>query len=200
MDRQTALGIVEEHVKDAGLRRHMLSVEAAMRWYARQLAAGEEDEWGLAGLLHDFDWEIHPNLADHPAKGAAILRGRGVPESVVTAILSHNPAHTGVNPSRPIDFALNACDEITGLIIATALVRPTKNIGDVEIKSVKNKWKQPSFAAGVHRPEVERATGDFSRACFGGELELWTHIGNVLEAMKGAAADLDLDGRFAAAT
>jgi putative nucleotidyltransferase with HDIG domain len=198
MDRQTALAIVQEHVKDAGLRRHMLSVEAAMRSYARQLAPGEEHEWGLAGLLHDFDWEIHPNLADHPAKGAAILRTRDVPENVVTAILSHNPAYTGINPTRPIDFALNACDEITGLIIATALVRPTKDIRDVEVKSVKNKWKQPTFAAGVHRPEVERVTADFSRACFDGRLELWTHIGNVLEAMKGAAGVLDLDGRLAA--
>jgi len=178
----------------------MIAVEAAMRHYARQLAPGEEGDWALAGLLHDFDWEIHPNLADHPAKGALILRERGVPESVVTAILSHNTASTGIDPARPIDFALNACDEITGLIIATALVRPSKNIADVEVKSVKNKWKQPSFAAGVHRPEVERVAADFSRACFNGQLDTWTHIANVLAAMQSAAADLDLDGRLGAAS
>jgi putative nucleotidyltransferase with HDIG domain len=194
MDRTTALAIVQEHVKDPGLRRHMIAVEAAMRHYARKLAPDEESDWALAGLLHDFDWEVHPNLADHPAKGAPILRERGVPESVVTAILSHNTVSTGVAPSRPIDFALNACDEITGLIIATALVRPTKNIADVEVKSVKNKWKQPSFAAGVHRPEVERVAAEFSKACFDGQLDTWTHIANVLSAMQSAAADLDLDG------
>ena len=175
----------------------MIAVEAAMRHYARQLAPTEESDWALAGLLHDFDWEIHPNLADHPARGAPILRERGVPESVVTAILSHNTASTGVHPTRPIDFALNASDEITGLIIATALVRPSKNIADVEVKSVKNKWKQPSFAAGVHRPEVERVAAEFSRACFNGQLDTWTHIANVLAAMQSAAADLDLDGRLA---
>jgi putative nucleotidyltransferase with HDIG domain len=196
MTREDALGIVHEHVKDPGLRRHMIAVEAAMRHYARELAPREEQDWALAGLLHDFDWEIHPNLQDHPAKGAAILRGRGAPESVVTAILSHNPEHTGVNPTRPIDYALNACDEITGLIIATALVRPTKNIADVEVKSVKNKWKQPSFAAGVHRPEAEKVAADFSRACFGGQLDLWAHVDNVLRAMKAAAAELELDGRL----
>jgi putative nucleotidyltransferase with HDIG domain len=197
MVRSTALAIVHEYVKDAGLRRHMIAVEAAMRHYARQLAPEEEGDWAIAGLLHDFDWEIHPNLADHPAKGAPLLRERGVPESVVTAILSHNTESTGVQPTRPIDFALNACDEITGLVIATALVRPTKNIADVEIKSVKNKWKQPSFAAGVHRPEVERVAAAFSQACFNGQLDTWAHIGNVLAAMQSAAADLELDGRLA---
>ena len=195
MTRATALAIVQEHVKDPGLRRHMVAVEAAMRHYARELAPAEEHHWALAGLLHDFDWEIHPNLSDHPAKGAPILREHGVPEDVITAILSHNPEHTGVAPARAIDFALNACDEITGLIIATALVRPTKNVADVELKSVRNKWKQASFAAGVHRPEVERVTAAFSGVCFGGRLGLWEHVGNVLSAMQSAAGELELDGR-----
>lgn len=198
MDRDNAWGIVCEFVKDPGLRRHMLAVEAAMRFYARKLG-GDEEAWGLAGLLHDFDWEIHPNLADHPAKGAPILRERGVSEDVVTAILSHNEAHTGVKPARPIDFALNACDEITGLIIAVALVRPTKDIRDAEVKSVKKKWKEKYFAAGVHREEVEATTAAFSAACFGGKLELWEHVGNVLAAMQERAAELDLDGRLATA-
>ena len=198
MTRETAWGIVCEFVRDAGLRRHMLSVEAAMRFYAGRLD-GEPEAWGLAGLLHDFDWEIHPTLADHPAKGAVILRERGVDEAVVTAILSHNPAATGVSPAMPMDFALSACDEITGLITAVALVRPTKDVRDVEVKSVKKKWKDADFAAGVHRPDVEAATAEFARACFGGQLELWDHIGNVLAAMQGAAGGLGLDGRLAKA-
>jgi predicted hydrolase (HD superfamily) len=177
----------------------MQAVEAAMRFYAGMLG-GEADAWGLAGLLHDFDWEIHPTLMDHPAKGAPILRECGVDEEVVTAILSHNEEATGVRPSTPMQHALLACDEVTGLIIATALVRPTKDIREVEVKSVKNKWKQPSFAAGVHRPLVESATQAFSAACFDGKLDLWAHVGNVLTAMKGVAGDLDLDGRLATAT
>ena len=196
MNRESAWQTVCEFVKDPGLRRHMLAVEAAMRWYARRLG-GDEERWGMTGLLHDFDWEIHPTLEGHPANGAPILRGRGVDEEVVTCILSHNPPYTGVQPTQPMDFALSACDEVTGLIIAVALVRPTKDVRDAEVKSVKKKWKEPSFAAGVHRDEVERATAAFSRACFDGKLELWAHVGNVLEAMKGAAAELELDGRLA---
>ena len=169
MTRQLAFAIVCEFVKDSGLRRHMLAVEAAMRFYAARL--GEDPEtWGLTGLLHDFDWEIHPTLEDHPAKGAPILRQRGVDEQVVTAILSHNPVSTGIAPATPMQFALSACDEITGLITAVALVRPTKDIRDVEVKSVKKKWKEKYFAAGVHREEIESATAAFAGACFGGNL------------------------------
>jgi len=193
MDRETAWQTVCEFVKDKGLRRHMLAVESAMRHYSRKLG-GNEEQWALAGLLHDFDWEIHPTLADHPLKGAPILRDRGVDEEVITCILSHNPASTGIHPSKPLDFALSACDEITGLIIAVALVRPTKNIADVEVRSVKKKWKEKEFAAGVHRPQVEADTAEFSRACFDGKLELWDHVGNVLAAMQGVARELELNG------
>ncbi|HXE55126.1 MAG TPA: HDIG domain-containing protein [Tepidisphaeraceae bacterium] len=196
IDRDAAWGIVCEFVKDIGLRRHMLSVEAAMRFYARRLNA-DERQWGLAGLLHDFDWEIHPTLEGHPAKGAPILRERGVDEPVIQCILSHNTIATGVARQSPMDFALLACDEITGLITAVALVRPTKNIADVEVRSVKKKWKEKYFAAGVHREEVEAATADFSRQCFDGKLDLWEHVGNVLEAMKGIAGDLGLAGEAA---
>jgi len=174
----------------------MLAVEAAMRGYATKLAEDPE-VWGQAGLLHDFDWEIHPTLETHVVKGVPILRERGVDENIITAITSHNHTVTGVNPSRPIDFALLACDEITGLIIDTALVRPSKNIGDVELKSVQKKWKAREFAAGVHRDEVEAATNAFSQACFGGSLDLWQHVGNVLASMQTAAAALELDGRAA---
>ena len=194
MDRDDAWQLVTEFVQDLGLRRHMLSVEAAMRWYARHLAQDEE-RWGVVGLIHDFDWEIHPNLIQHPMKGADILRERGADEDIIRTILSHATEGTGVERERPIDFALLACDEITGLIVATALVRPDRDIRSVEVKSVQKKWKTPAFAAGVSRPHVEEVTADFSRACFDGQLALWDHVGNVLEAMKGIAGELGLDGQ-----
>jgi len=193
MQREAAWQIVTQNVQAAGLRRHMIAVEAAMRGYAQRL--GEDpDAWGLAGLLHDFDWEIHPTLEDHPRLGAAILRREGVEESVVQAILSHNTEGTGVERRRPIDYALLACDEITGLVIAAALVRPSKDVREVEVKSIQKRWKEKAFAAGVDRAHVEEATADFSRACFGGALDLWTHAGNVLVSMQSVAADLGLAG------
>lgn len=194
MNREAAWQIVTEFVKDAGLRRHMLAVESAMRHYAAKLD-GDADQWALAGLLHDFDWEIHPTLEAHPAKGAPILRERGCPEPVVNAILSHNTAGTGVERKDPIDFALLACDEITGLLIAATLVRPSKDIREMQIKSVKKKWKDKAFAAGVDRTHVQQATEDFSNACYNGGLDLWTHMQNVLDAMQNDAAVLNLDGR-----
>jgi putative nucleotidyltransferase with HDIG domain len=196
VDRNTAWSIVQEHVGNVNLRKHMQSVEAAMRQYAERL--GQDRElWGLAGLLHDFDWEIHPTLESHPREGAPILRARGVPEEVVQAILSHNTEGTGVERRSHLDYALLACDEVTGLITAAALVRPSKDLREVELKSVKKRWKERAFAAGVDRAHVEAATADFSRACFDGRLELWEHVGNVLESMKGIAVDLELDGRLA---
>jgi len=196
MERDTALAILDEHVKDDGLKRHMLSVEAAMRFYAEKLGA-DPDEWAIAGLLHDFDWEIHPTLEAHPKEGVPILRERGVSENVLQAILSHNTEGTGVERERPIDYALLACDEITGLIIAAALVRPHKDVRQLKVKSIKRNWKDKLFAAGVDRAHVQQATEDFSRECFEGKMELWEHVGNVLEAMKGAAEELELDGRMA---
>ncbi len=198
MTREDAWQIVVEHVQAPGLRRHMQAVEAAMRAYAARL--GEDPGvWGLAGLLHDFDWEIHPTLEDHPRKGAEILRQRGVDETVVQAILAHNTEGTGVERRRPIDFALLACDEITGLILAAALVRPSKDLREVEVKSIQKRWKEKAFAAGVDRPHVEEATAEFSAACFAGGLGLWDHVGNVLEAMKGIAPQLGLAGPAAGA-
>ncbi len=196
MNRDTGWQLVAEHVKDRGLIRHMLSVEAAMRFYARKLNQDEEN-WGVIGLIHDFDWEIHPDLNQHPMKGAEILRARGVDEEIIRVILSHYTEGSGIERTKPIDFALLACDEITGLIIATALVRPNKDLREVELNSVKKKWKTTQFAAGVKRDHVEEVMKDFSRICFENKLELWDHIANVLEAMKGNAAELDLDGRLA---
>jgi putative nucleotidyltransferase with HDIG domain len=194
--REDAWALVCEYVQDNGLRRHMLAVSAAMRWYAEKLDQDVE-YWGIVGLLHDFDWEIHPNLDEHPIKGADILREQGWDEATIRTILSHYTEGTGIEREQPVDFALMACDEITGLIIATALVRPSRDIRDVTIKSIRKKWKGRAFAAGVDREHVIEVTADFSRECFDGKLELWDHIGNVLTAMQADADVLELDGRLA---
>lgn len=196
MKRDDAWKLVCDNVQAEGLRRHMLAVESAMAFYAGKLG-GDADDWRLAGLLHDFDWEIHPTLEAHPAEGAPTLRSAGCPESVIQAILSHNEAGTGVARSTAIDFALLACDEVTGLVIAASLVRPSKDVRDVKLKSLRKRWKETAFARGVDRPEVEEATADFSRECFDGGLELWDHVQNVLTAMQGDAERLGLDGRLA---
>jgi putative nucleotidyltransferase with HDIG domain len=197
MDRTSGWNLVQELVEGDNLRKHMLAVEAAMRDYAARL--GEDPEvWGLAGLLHDFDWEIHPTLEAHPKEGAPILRERGVDEAVIQAILAHNTEGTGVPRRAPLDFALLACDEVTGLISAAALIRPSKDVRDVPLKSIQKRWKERAFAAGVDREHVEQVTADFSRECFGGNLELWQHVENVLRSMQGVAAELGLDGTLAA--
>lgn len=183
--RQEALDIVREYVKNESLVRHMLAVEAAMRHYAR-LMGENEDGWALAGLLHDFDWEIHPTLEQHPQDGAPILREHGVPEEIVRAVLSH-ANHTGIPRETAMHKALYACDEITGLITATALVRPSRSIHDVKVKSIKNKWKDKSFAAGANRNEIAEAAEEFG-------VELWEHAASVLAAMQGIAEDLGLEG------
>lgn len=195
MNREQALSLVEEYVAAPGLRKHMLCVEAAMRDYAVRLEA-DPNLWGLAGLLHDYDWELHPTLEQHPKDGAPLLRERGCPEEVVQSILAHNTEGTGVERTTAMDFALLACDEVTGLISATALVRPSKDLREVPLKSVRKRWKQRAFAAGVDRDHVEEVTEDFSKACFDGQLELWDHVGNILESLKAIAADLELDGRL----
>ena len=197
MNRDQAWQLLIENVKDPGLRRHMLAVEAAMRFYARRLDA-DPDAWGLAGLLHDWDWEMHPTLEQHPRDGIPILREKGLGEDVLQAILSHNTSGSGVERQHPMDFALLACDEITGLVIAVTLVRPAKDIRQIKVKSVKRNWKDKLFTRQIDRGEIEVATADFSRECFDGKLETWAHVGHVLEAMQGVAAELDLDGRLVA--
>ena len=195
-DRSDAWELVCEFVQDGGLRRHMLAVSAAMGWYAQELGQ-DVAYWETVGLLHDFDWEIHPDLNQHPTEGSKILRARGWDEETIRVILSHYTEGTGVEREKPIDFALLACDEITGLIIATTLVRPSKNIAEVKLSSIRKKWKDRRFAAGVDRDHVTEVTADFSRECFDGSLELWTHIQNVLTAMQAQAEVLELDGRLA---
>lgn len=184
--RTEALAIVREHVKNENLVRHMLGVEAAMRFYAQKLECGDIELWGVTGLLHDFDWEIHPTLEEHPQAGAPILRERGVPEVIVRAILSHAD-HTGVPRESCMEKALFACDEITGLVTAVALVRPSRSLYDLKVKSVKKKWKDRSFAAGANREEIERATEEFNQ-------EIWQHVENVILAMRSIAPELGLAG------
>jgi putative nucleotidyltransferase with HDIG domain len=183
MDRSEALTLVREYIKNENLVRHMLAVEAAMRFYA-EIYGEDVDTWGLVGLLHDFDWEIHPTLDQHPQAGAPILRARGVDEAIVRAILSHAD-HTGVPRVSRMEKALLACDEITGLITAVALVRPSRSLLDLEVGSVKKKWKDRAFAAGANREEIAHATEDFG-------VELWEHVGNVIKAMRRIAPELGL--------
>ncbi len=181
MDRAKALEIVKQYVKNENLIRHMLAVEAAMRYYAEKF--GEDiEKWGIAGLLHDFDWEIHPSLEKHPQEGATILRQHGVPEEIVRAILSHAD-HTGIPRQTLMEKALYACDEITGLITAVALVRPSRSLDDLEAKSVKKKWKDRAFAAGANREEIARAAEEFG-------IDLWEHVDNVIQAMRKIAPEL----------
>ena len=186
MDRETAWGIVCEFVASEGLRKHMLSVEFAMRDYAEHY--GEDpDSWGLVGLLHDFDWEVHPSLEQHPMDGAPILRERGLGEEDIRTILSHGPL--AADDRRTLrDKALYAVDELTGLITAVALVRPSKDIRDVKVKSIRKKWKDKAFAAGVNRQDV-------IDGCEVLGVDVWGfHIPLVLGAMQKHAADLGLDG------
>ena len=183
MERHKALELVREYVKNENLVRHMLAVEAAMRFYAEKY--GEDvGKWGIVGLLHDFDWEIHPTLEHHPQDGAPILRERGVPEDVIRAILSHAD-HTGVLRHSRMEKALLACDEITGLVTAVTLVRPSRSLQDLNVASVKKKWKDKAFAAGANREEIAHATEDFG-------VELWEHVDNVIHAMQRIAPDLGL--------
>jgi putative nucleotidyltransferase with HDIG domain len=187
MDRSQALSLVQEYVKSPNLINHMLAVEAAMRFYARKFQEDEE-LWGITGLLHDFDWEIHPTLEEHPTAGAPILRERGVPEEVIQAILSHAD-HTGVPRQTMMEKALYACDEITGLVTAVALVRPSRSLYDLTSASVKKKWKDRAFAAGANRDEISRAVEAFG-------IELWEHTDNVILALRGIAPELGLEGEL----
>ena len=185
MNRPEALAIVREFVKNENLVHHMFAVESAMRFYADKF--GEDVEtWGITGLLHDFDWEIHPTLEEHPQAGAPILRERQVPEVIVRAILSHAD-HTGVPRQTRMEKALYACDEITGLVTAVALVRPSRSLYDLKVSSVKKKWKDRAFAAGANREEIAQAAEEF-------EIELWEHVNNVILAMRQVAPELGLDG------
>jgi putative nucleotidyltransferase with HDIG domain len=182
--REEALALMHEYVRSESLRRHMYSVEAACRAYARKF--GEDEElYGLTGLLHDFDYEQFPDA--HPTHGAAILQQRGYPAEMVHAMLAHYAARTGVEPTSRLDLTLRACDEVTGLVTAAALVRPTKSVMDLEAKSVMKKFKDRAFAAGVDREEVTHAAEQLG-------VDLKEHVQFVIEAMRGIAGELGLEG------
>ena len=187
--RDNTLALLHEFTKTDSLRRHAYAVEAAMRAAAARL--GEDAEhWGAVGLLHDFDYERYPDMGPdgHPNSGARILRERGWPEEIIRAVLSHAVEITGVERETLMEKTLYAVDDLTGLIVAVALVRPSKDIRDVRVKSVKKKWKDGHFAAGAHRGMIEEGAQMIG-------VELWEHVGVVLEAMKSIAQDLELDGR-----
>jgi len=189
--RDEAWQLVSEYTRNPNLVRHMLAVEAAMRAYARKYGQNEE-LWGVVGLVHDFDYERNPDLSveGHPVVGARLLRERGWPEEIVRAILAHAGEYTGIQPESLLEKALVAVDELTGFLVAVALVRPTKDIRDItKIRSVKDKWKDRAFAAAVNRAEIEHT-------CQALGVDLWTeHVPLVLEAMQGIASELGLDGQ-----
>ncbi|MDQ3604820.1 MAG: HD domain-containing protein [Gemmatimonadota bacterium] len=183
--RAEVLALMHQYVESESLRRHMYAVEAACRAYARKY---DEDEelYGLAGLIHDFDYEKRPDA--HPLPGAEILRERGYPEELVHAVLAHGyPSRTNVAPETLLDRTLRACDEVTGLITAAALVRPSRSVMDLEAKSVLKKFKDRAFAAGVDRTEVTEAAEQLG-------VDLKEHVQFVIEAMRGVAPELGLSG------
>jgi putative nucleotidyltransferase with HDIG domain len=189
--REEAWQLVNEYTSNPGLVRHMLAVEAAMRAYALKYGQ-DEGLWGIVGLVHDFDYERNPDLSveGHPVIGARLLGEWGWPEEIIRAILAHAGEYTGVQPESLMEKALVAVDELTGFLVAVALVRPTKDIRDItKIKSVKDKWKDRAFAAAVNRAEIEHT-------CQALAVDLWTeHVPLVLEAMQAIASQLGLDGQ-----
>ena len=184
-DRSSVLRLMHDWVESESLRRHMYAVEAAMRAYARRVGADEE-LYGATGLIHDFDYERHPD--EHPNPGAMVLREHGFPEELVRAVLAHGyPSRTDVRPETVLDRTLRACDEITGLISAAVLVRPSRSLHDLESKSVMKKFKDRAFAAGVDREEVRHAAEELG-------VDLKEHVQFVIEAMRAIAPELGLDG------
>lgn len=183
MTRQEALDLLHEYTQTVSLRNHAYAVEAAMRAYARRL--GEEEEtWGVVGLLHDFDYERYPTLGEHPYKGAELLRERGVAEEIVEACLAH-ASFSGIPRDTPLRRAIFAVDELAGFIIAVALVRPSKQLADVEVRSVIKKMKGKGFAAAVSREDLLLGAEEMG-------VPLEEHIGIVLEALQGIAEQLGL--------
>lgn len=183
MTRVDAQAILDAHVKNGNLKKHMYAVEAAMRYYAA-MYKGDPDEWGITGLLHDFDWEIHPTLDAHPVQGQAILEHHGVPPHIRHAILTH-AKHTGVPPQTAMEKAVFACDELTGLIVAVALVSPHKKLSEVTVDRVMKKMGQRAFAANVNREEIREGASLLG-------LPVETHVQHVLSAMQGIADVLGL--------
>ena len=191
--REDAYRLVTTHVKNENLRKHMYAVEATMRFYARKY--GEDEEiWGMAGLLHDCDYEEYPDLHEHTKVLAGWLRDGGYDERIIYAILAHNDLNVATHPrNNLLSHALFACDEVTGMITATALVRPNKSVRGLEVASVRKKMKTKGFAAGVHREDLFKGAEELG-------IDLDEHIANVIQAMSGIADALGLAGIEESAT
>ena len=185
MNRTDAYALLNEYVTEPGLVRHMLGVEAAMRAYARKLG-GDQELWGQVGLLHDFDYQRWPDPPDHPLKGSEILRAHGYPEELIYAILSHADYLSDRFPRvHLIDKALYACDELAGMITATAILRPN-GILDLTASSVKKKMKNKQFARSINREDIDRGAADLG-------IDLTEHIQFEIDAMKTIAKELCLE-------
>jgi predicted hydrolase (HD superfamily) len=200
IDRESAWCLLTEFTQSESLRKHALAVEACMRACsykfagsgnsdASPLGLSEEDLWGIVGLIHDFDYEKYPSLDDHPYKGNEILKGRGWPEVITRAIMSH-AEYSGVTRDTPMEKALFACDELAGFITAVALIKPGKSLAEVDVKSVRKRMKDKAFARKVNRHDI--ITG---AAALGVDLD--EHIGFCIQALQGIADKLGLDGSAA---
>lgn len=187
--RDDAIALMEEWTQSDSLRKHMLAVESAVVAYARK-GGHDEDLWAATAILHDFDYERYPELGmdGHPGVGVEYLREHGWPEEMCEAILGHAGDELGVARTTALAKTLYACDEITGLITAAVLVRPDRNIHEQGIPSLRKKYRSKAFAAGVNRADIEKGAAELG-------VELWEHIGFVLEAMQADATRLGLDGR-----
>ena len=185
MDRQAAWDILCEFTKSENLRKHALAVEACVAAYARKFGEDEE-KWSVTALLHDFDWEIHPEAPDHPLKGEPILAGRGVSEEIRRAVLSH-ASYSAVSRESLLEKTLFACDELAGFIIAVALVKPNKSLAEVEARSVRKKMKDKAFARSVNREDIVNGAAGLG-------VDLDEHIGFCVQAMQQRARELGLEG------
>lgn len=183
MDREQTLEFLRRHVKTDMLMKHLLTVEAAMRGYARKYGE-DEDRWGIAGLLHDFDWEICPTPESHPSYGADILRQHGYPEDIIRAVLTHGD-HTGIPRRSRMEHTLYAVDELSGFIRAVTLVRPSKSLDEVTPQSVRRKMKDKAFARDVNRDDIAKGALELG-------LDLDEHIAFIVASMKPVAAQIGL--------
>ena len=183
MNYNDAVGLMHEYVKNENLRKHMYSVAEAMRQYARKYNE-DEDKWAAVGILHDFDWEIHPNAEEHPVKGSEILKENGWSDEIRRAVLSHAD-YTGVTRDSLMEKALFACDELSGFIVACALVQPSKKLEDVKVESVKKKMKKKEFARNVNRDDIIKGAEGLG-------VPLDEHIEFVLNAIKGISDKLGM--------
>jgi len=184
-DRDAAWGLLTEFTQSESLRKHALAVEACMRAYAKKFGQNQ-DLWGIVGLIHDFDYEKYPTQEEHPYKGNEILKERGYSDEIRRAIMSH-AEYSGVSRDTPMEKALFACDELAGFITACTLVKPSKSLAEVEAKSVRKKMKDKAFARGVNRNDITTGAADLG-------VDLEDHIAFCIEAMKGTARELGLEG------